>query len=149
MSPRYVIDTNLLVYLHDVNTPAKRARASAVIEHLAVAQNSAIPAQVLAEFASVALRKMKPPLDPEGVREQIERFIDVFTVLPLSPAVVLEAIRGVRDHKLAYYDAQIWAAARIGQIPAVLSEDFNSGGAVEGVVFINPFAPEFVVADLR
>ena len=148
MSPRYVIDTNLLVYLHDVKDPAKRARAGAVIEHLAAAQSAAVPAQVLAEFASVALKKMKPPLDPEGVRLQLERLIDFFPVLPLTPAVVLEAVRGVQVHRLAYYDAQIWAAARIGQIPAILSEDFNSGGAVEGVAFINPFAPAFTVEAL-
>lgn len=149
MSPRYVIDTNLLVYLHDMKDPAKRARARAVIEHRAEAQSAAVPTQVLAEFASVALKKMKPPLDPEGVRIQLERLIDFFPVLPLTPAVVLEAVRGVRDHRLAYYDAQIWAAAKIGQIPSVLSEYFNSGGAVEGVSFINPFAPAFVVEDLR
>jgi predicted nucleic acid-binding protein len=70
MSARYVIDTNLLVYLHDVKDPAKRARAGAVIQRLAVAQSAAVPAQVLAEFASVAMKKMKPPLDPEGVRVQ-------------------------------------------------------------------------------
>ena len=148
MSPRHVIDTNLLVYLHDVKDPAKRARAAEVIEHLAAAESAAIPAQVLAEFASAALKKMKPPLDPAGVRLQLERLIDFFPILPLTPAVVLEAVRGVQVHRLAYYDAQIWAAARIAQIPSILSEDFNSGGAVEGVAFINPFAADLVIGDL-
>jgi predicted nucleic acid-binding protein len=91
---------------------------------------------------------MKPPLDPEGVRIQLERLIDFFPVLPLTPAVVLEAVRGVRDYRFSYYDAQIWAAAKAGHASAILSEDFNSGGTVEGVAFINPFAPEFAVTDL-
>ena len=40
--------------------------------------------------------------------------------------VMLEALREVRDHQLSYYDAQIWAAARLNQVPVIFSEDFNS-----------------------
>lgn len=37
----------------------------------------------------------------------------------------------------------IWAAARLNQIPVVLSEDFASGSTVEGVTFVDPFAEGF------
>jgi predicted nucleic acid-binding protein len=59
-------------------------------------------------------------------------------VLPLTPAVVLEAVRGVRDHRLSYFDAQVWAAAKLGQVNIILSEDFNTGATLEGVSFVNP-----------
>ena len=59
--------------------------------------------------------------------------------------VVLEAGRGVRDHHLSYYDAQIWAAARLNQVPLVFSEDFQDGRVLEGVRFVNPFTPGFVL----
>jgi predicted nucleic acid-binding protein len=49
----------------------------------------------------------------------------------------------VRDHGLSYCDTQVWAAARLNQVPVIFSEDFNSGSALEGVRFINPFAPDF------
>ena len=62
--------------------------------------------------------------------------------------MVLEAVRGLRDHGFPYYDAQIWAAARLNQIPIVLSEDFASGSTVEGVTFIDPFAEGFRVDSL-
>lgn len=55
--------------------------------------------------------------------------------------IVQEAIRGVVEHKFSYWDAQIWATARLNQIPIVLSEDFSHGRFVEGVHFLNPFAP--------
>jgi hypothetical protein len=42
---------------------------------------------------------------------------------------MLEAARGVRTYKMSYWDAQIWASARLHQIPVIFSEDFN-GGAV-------------------
>ena len=62
---------------------------------------------------------------------------------PLSPAVVLEAVRGVRDHHLSYFDAQIWAVAKLNQVAVIVSEDFNSGGTLEGVHFLNPFDAGF------
>jgi predicted nucleic acid-binding protein len=57
--------------------------------------------------------------------------------------IVLEAARGVRDHQLSYYDAQIWASARLNQIPVIFSEDFSNGSVIEGVQFMNPLADDF------
>jgi predicted nucleic acid-binding protein len=148
MSLRYLIDTNVLIYPHDVAEPAKSARAIAVLSRVNATQRAALPAQVLAEFANVALKKFKPRLEPDAVHAQIGRLMRMFPVLPLTPATVLEAVRGVRDHQLAYYDAQIWAVAKLAQLTAILSEDFNAGAVIEGVTFIDPFDPTFVVEDL-
>jgi len=65
--------------------------------------------------------------------------------LDLTPLIVLEAMRGVREHKLAYWDSQLWATARLNQIPIILSENFSVGATLEGVHFVNPFAPDFVL----
>ncbi len=54
-------------------------------------------------------------------------------------------LRGVRDHQLSYYDAQVWATARLNQVPVIFSEDFNSNAPLEGVRFVNPFASDFVL----
>jgi predicted nucleic acid-binding protein len=40
---------------------------------------------------------------------------------------------------LPYWDAQVWATAKLNQIPRVLSEDFQHQGRIEGVEFLNPF----------
>ena len=69
--------------------------------------------------------------------------MSVYPVIPLTDSIVLEAARGCRDYHLAYYDAQIWAAARLNQITVIFSEDFQDGQMLEGVRFINPFAPQF------
>lgn len=49
----------------------------------------------------------------------------------------------MRDHAFSYHDAQIWAAARLAQIPVVLSEDFADGAVHDGVTFVNPLRPGF------
>jgi predicted nucleic acid-binding protein len=66
-------------------------------------------------------------------------------VLDLTGMVALEAIRGVRDYQFNFWDAQVWATARLNQIPVVFSEDFNAGTLIEGVRFVNPFAENFQV----
>jgi predicted nucleic acid-binding protein len=73
----------------------------------------------------------------------IDLLHSAFPVFPLTPQIVLEAVRGVRDHQLSYYDSQIWACARLNQIPVVFSEDFQDGQLLEGVNFVNPFADQF------
>jgi len=89
------------------------------------------------------LRKLEPRPDPEAIRWEVERLLLAFPVLPLTGPVVLEALRGVREHSLSYYGAQIWAVARLGQVPAVLSENFNPGAVIDGVSFVDPLDPAF------
>jgi predicted nucleic acid-binding protein len=50
---------------------------------------------------------------------------------------VLEVIRGVKEYQLSFWDAQIWATAKLNQISVIYSEDFNVGAIIEGVRFVN------------
>ncbi len=149
---RYLLDTNVLVYSVDPLDPGKQDRALAVLARVGrpspVGPSAVLPAQALAEFSRVTLFRLKPPVPPDRVYHQIGLYERTFPVVPLTPPVVLEAVRGVRDHQLPYYDAQIWAAAKLNQVPVVLSEDFASGSTVEGVTFVDPFDPAFDTSEL-
>jgi len=145
--PSYLIDTNVLVYLYDAGSPVKRLRAEKVLTHLSQLGTACLSVQTLEEFASVALRTLDPALTPQQVFEQVSLLMDAWPVLHLTPQITLEASRGVRDHRLAYYDAQIWACARLNQIPVVLSEDFQDGSTLEGVRFVNPFEEGFTIEE--
>lgn len=140
MAIQQVIDTNILVYASDRRDARKQRRARALLAELARAGTAALPAQALAEFSSVMLRRFRPAAQPAEVIREIEWLARAFTVLPLTPQVVLEALRGVRDHGFSFYDAQIWGAARLAQAGVLLSEDFPSGEIRDGVTFMNPFA---------
>ena len=143
--PPTLIDTNLLVYLYDQNQPGKQAQAHRVLEQLELTRSGRLSVQALAEFFSVATRKLSPSLTPAEALEQINLFIRLWPVFDLTPMIVMEAGRGVRDHKLSYNDAQVWAIARLNQVPVVFSEDFGDGSILEGVRFVNPFSPEFLL----
>jgi predicted nucleic acid-binding protein len=148
MTARYVVDTNVLVYAVDRREPEKRERAREVLRRVGGDGTAALPAQVLSEFANACLRKLEPRPEQEAVRREVERLMLAFPVLPLTGPVVLEALRGVGEHMLSYYDAQIWAVARLGQVGVVLSEDFDPGAVLDGVSFTNPLDPAFDLAAL-
>ncbi len=143
--PLILMDTNLLVYLYDQKHPDRQAQSQRVLEQLELTRNGRLSVQSLAEFFSVATRKLSPSLTAAEALHQINLFLRLWPVFDLTPMIVLEAGRGVRDHHLSYYDAQIWAAARLNQVPLVFSEDFRDGSTLEGVRFVNPFMPGFAL----
>lgn len=138
-----LIDTNLLVYLVDQNDAARQARAQEVLGILEIHQVGRLSVQNLAEFAQAAMHRLEPNLTPGQALGWVGRFARLWPVFDLTSLIILEAVRGVRDYNLAYYDAQIWATAHLNQVQLVFSEDFKDGMILEGVRFVNPLAPGF------
>lgn len=149
MGARVLVDTNVLVYAYDRSAPGKQRRALDVLDGLVVSGVGVISTQVLAEFFVAVTRKIANPLAVQDAYGRIMNYLQIWTVLEVSGVVVLEAARGVRDHQFNFWDAQIWATARLNQIPVVFSEDFNPGQVTEGVRFVNPFAVDFEVESVR
>jgi predicted nucleic acid-binding protein len=137
-----LVDTNLLVYAYDPRDEAKNERAQQVLQRLRRSRRGVISVQSLAEFMRAS---QKLAMSPDDALRIVQAFAVSWPILDLTPAIVFEAGRGVSQHALAYYDAQIWAAARLNQIGVIFSEDFNPGAILEGVRFVNPFAEEFEI----
>lgn len=137
------MDTNILLYAYDRAEPVRQPRSLAVLDVLVKGRMGVLTPQVLAEFFVNATRKLEPPLTDEEAYERIQNYMLSWEILELTGPIVLEAARGVQAHKMAYWDAQIWASARLHQIPTVFSEDFNVGAVIEGVRFINPLSDDF------
>ena len=77
-------------------------------------------------------------MQAEDAANQVADYAGYWTVVDVTALVVLEAIEGVRRHRLAYWDAQIWAAAKFNQIEVIYSEDGPTGSTIGGVRFVNP-----------
>jgi predicted nucleic acid-binding protein len=137
-----LIDTNILVYTFDQNNPIKQVQAIQVLRALGDNGSGRLSVQCLSEFAATVTRRLRPAMSPADATVQVTWFQQIFPIFALTPMIVLEALRGVQTYQLSYYDAQIWASARLNQIPIVFSEDFNQG-VLEGVRFVNPLAPDF------
>ncbi len=140
-----LVDTNLLVYAYDRGEPAKQQQAIELLDALQATGDGRLTAQVLGEFFRATTKLPASMLTLEQAQQQIDNFVLAWPILDTTSMVVQEAVRGVRVHRLSYYDAQIWAAARLNQIPVVFSEDFIDGRTVEGVRFANPFSEAFAL----
>jgi predicted nucleic acid-binding protein len=143
MSDRIFVDTNVLVYAYDRTEPQKQGQALEILDGLVLSGIGVISSQVLSEFFVTVTRKIGAPLSPDEAYDRVKNYLQAWALLDLTGLIVLEAARGVRDHQLNFWDAQIWAAARLNQIGVIFSEDFSPGAIIEGVRFINPFAPDF------
>lgn len=141
-----LVDTNVLVYAYDRAEPIKQAQASQVLNQLAITGLGVLSTQVLAEFFVSVTRKIATPLSVEQAYNSLQNYLAAWKILDLTSLIVAEAVRGVRDYRFSYFDAQIWATARLNQIQVVLSEDFNPS-RIEGVQFVNPFGPGFSLSD--
>lgn len=139
MTGTYLIDTNILVYAYDRSEPVKQAKALEILDALAREGSGMLSPQILSEFFTVVTKKIPAPMSIEQGYTSLNNFIQFWDVVDLTGAVVLEAARGVKDHYLSFWDALVWATARMNQIPAVLSEDFSHNSVLDGVRFIDPF----------
>jgi len=147
MTGDVLVDSNVLVYAYDRSEPEKQAAAAAVLDRLVVAGAGVLTSQVLAEFFVTVTRKLAAPLEPAEAVDRVRNLVLAWPVIDVTAMIVMEAARGARDHQLHYWDAQLWAAAKLNQIEVVFTEDLPSGTVVEGVRFVDPFASGFDAED--
>ena len=133
-------DTNVLVYATATISDVKVMRARDLIARAMRAASSVLLLQTLAEFSNVAIRKARIPV------KDIRRTIDAWrAVMPVQAADVGDlsaALEAVRAHRMAFWDAMLWASAQRAGVRHMLTEDLQDGLALQGVRFINPFKRE-------
>jgi predicted nucleic acid-binding protein len=131
MMARYLIDTNVLLRSVDISS-AQHSLAINAISSLKVSnQDLLIAPQVLMEFWSVATR----PSDVNGlgwsvglVRREVAKFLDLFSLLPETPAVFEEWLRLVAGREIIgkqVHDARLVALLKTHQVTHLLT--FNIG----------------------
>jgi predicted nucleic acid-binding protein len=144
-----LIDTNLLVYMYDLSEPEKRRRSIETLQSVHESESGALSVQMLSEFYNAVTRKLEPPLTANQAEDQLHELARVWPVFPVTSQVVFEAARGARHYRFSFWDAQIWAVARLNHISLVLSEDFNPGAEIEGVRFANPLESDSQPTDWK
>ncbi len=138
----FLVDTNILVYCYDRSEPSKQGQAREILAQLVARRAGVLTTQILAEFFWAATRRLQERMSVEEAATRLENYIRSWTVVQITPAILLEAARCAVRYGLPFWDAQIWATAKLNQIPCVLSEDFQHGRRIEGVEFLNPFKVE-------
>jgi predicted nucleic acid-binding protein len=140
---RILLDTSVVVYVWDTAETTKRAMAQAVFDRVVDEGALVLSTQVVGEFFRAVTRGIRTPLVVDFAAAVSSRLVALAPLLSVEPAVVLEALRATVRYGLSYWDAQLWATAKLNGVGVILSEDFQDGAVIEGVRFVNPFAHHF------
>lgn len=138
MSARQFIDTNVLIYAHDLDAGARHERAAAIVRRLWEEGTGVISVQVLQEFYVNVTQKIPHPLPLAAARGLIDAYRAWQLVAP-GAETVLHASEIQERNQLSFWDAMIVATAVQSGAETLLTEDMNHGQVVEGVRIENPF----------
>jgi predicted nucleic acid-binding protein len=129
------LDTNILVYAQDQDSPVKRRRSREVIAALAQSGTGVISTQVLQEFYVTVTRKLG--VAPLAAKRVLQTFT-IFEIVQTSPDLIERAIDCSVLNTISFWDALIVAAAASSGCAIVYSEDLNPGQTIQGVRVENP-----------
>ncbi len=138
MSDKTFIDTNVLIYAHDIDAGAKHQVAKAVLQKLWNEKTGLLSAQVLQEFYVNVTRKILTPLSKDLARRVVSSYS--IWCMETTPTEILSAFRIEDESGIGFWDALIVSAASKSDARRILSEDLNAGQRVAGIHIENPFA---------
>ncbi|MGA7915133.1 MAG: PIN domain-containing protein [Candidatus Acidiferrales bacterium] len=138
MSAKTFVDTNVLIYAHDVDAGTKHQIASAVLRELWAERTGVLSLQVLQEFYVNVTRKISTPLSKDSARPLVNSYAIWCT--ETTPAEISSAFRIEDESRIGFWDALIVACAARGGATRILSEDLSAGQRIDGILIENPFA---------
>ena len=137
-SDRTLVDTNVLIYAHDVDAGRKHEVAKHLLRTLWDERAGILSTQVLQEFYVNATRKIRKPLTKAEARGVVDTYapwcVDGITTKNLSAAFQIED-----QARIGFWDALIIAVAARAGARRLVSEDLNAGQSIAGVTIHNPF----------
>lgn len=133
------VDTNVLVYAHDLSETRRRPAAQTILEGLWRTRTGTLSTQVLSEFYVVATRKFDPPMTRRAAREIVGAY-SAWSVVQIDAPLITAASTLEERHTLSFRDALIIEAAARSGATRLLSEDLQTGRRIRGLMIENPFA---------
>ena len=129
-------DTNILVYVADIRDPQKQRIAEDLVTAALDSDDVLISEQVLNEFSSIALSKLK--ISKDAIKEYLKFFRRIETVT--FPDHVAEHGLDIAEHyQLQFYDSLLLATAEANGCNEFISEDMSDGQIYCGMKVVNPF----------
>jgi predicted nucleic acid-binding protein len=136
MTGRFFIDTNIIVYAHDLDAGEKHKIAAVKLEEFWKQDNPpSISIQVLQEACAVLIKKGMQAIEINALMEDLLQW----NVVINDQNILLEGIRLQRKLKISIWDSFIVAAAVKSGARHIISEDLSHMEQYEGIVVINPF----------
>ncbi len=132
------IDTNVLVYAHDIDSGHKHHIAKDLLIDLWDCRKGVLSVQVLQEFYVTMTKKIANPLSFNKVRNIIQNYLS-WEIEINDSLSVLNASRIEETYKISFWDGLIIAAASRANASSILTEDLQADQVIEGILIKNPF----------
>lgn len=136
--PLQFVDTNILIYAHDISAGQKHSRARELVRDLWQSGQGCLSIQVLQEFYVNVTQKVAKPL-PIQAAAQIIADLAVWEAHCPGMQDILDAIRLQQRYQISFWDAMILASALQLGCQVIWSEDLNPGQAYGPVTVQSPF----------
>ena len=130
------VDTNVLVYVFDDDSPRKQETARRILDEQA--DRVVLSTQVLGEFYVTVTRKLARPLTPSRAIEAVDA-LRALSVRGLGPELVRAAVRRSASSRLSYWNALIIETALDAAATVLLTEDLQHGQTFGRLRVLNPF----------
>jgi len=137
MSAVAFVDTNILIYAHDLDAGVKRERAMAKLRELWDSGTGRLSVQVLQEFYVNATQKLTTPV-ARSIAREVVRTYGVWIHHATTVETVTRATELSELARISFWDALIVASAEEVDAEELLSEDLNDGQAIAGIKIVNP-----------
>lgn len=137
MSDKTFVDTNVLIYAHDVDATAKHEVAKSVLRELWSQRTGVLSMQVLQEFYVNVTRKIASPLPKNAARLVVNSYS--IWCMETTPGEIAAAFRIEDESRIGFWDALIVASATKSGATRILSEDLNAQQKIAGIRVENPF----------
>lgn len=135
MTDKAFVDTNILVYAHDVSAGIKHERARALVEELWRTRSGVVSTQVLQELCVNLHRKAARPLDVRTTREIVVDYL-AWEVRVNTGEAVVEALALEERYGISFWDALIVHAAEAAGTAVLYS--LSDGHRYGSVRVVNP-----------
>ncbi len=137
MIERTFVDSNVLIYAHDVDAGTKHRIANSLLRQLWESRTGVLSVQVLQEFYANITHKVSKPIS----RTQARMVVDEYSrwSIETTPNELSTAFRIEDEARINFWDALIIASALKRGATRILSEDLKAGQRIAGIVIENPF----------
>ena len=135
---RIFLDTNVLVYAHDISAVAKHKIAQKIVFDLWNSNSGVLSTQVLQELFVTLTGKIPKPIKTKLAKEIVSALLK-WEIVVNNGESILSAIEIQSQHHFSFWDSLIIEAAIRGGATLLLSEDLPDGQIVEGIRIKNPF----------
>jgi predicted nucleic acid-binding protein len=136
MSVKTFVDSNILIYAHDLDSGKRQQQAAKRLKDLWQDRTGCLSTQVLQEFYVNVTQKIRAPLAKTAAREIVRNY-GAWVHSAITPGTIVRASEIAEIWRISFWESMIVAAAEQDEVSELLTQDLNHGQLIAGIRIVN------------